>query len=119
IIDRHNGKTQVNTWDGQLFEWPMPAREMKAFAETQGFTWLGQHYGLHPESVDDSEGVGDKGRLLLLKQGIVVTPEKQVLERHLNGQLRTYLVFHKNIAKEVGEWFDNRHEKGRPDAERP
>ncbi|WP_090606203.1 hypothetical protein [Parapedobacter koreensis] len=56
--------------------------------------------------MEDCEGVGSKGVRLLLKQGIVVADEKQVLRVSSNGQPCTYLVFHKNIAKEVREWFD-------------
>ncbi|MEC3880088.1 hypothetical protein [Parapedobacter sp. 10938] len=117
VIDRHNGETRVSTWDGGLFMWSIPALKMKAFAESKGFKWLGQHYGLCADSVVDSEGVGEKGRKLLLKSGIAVVPEKQVMTGMVNEERRTFLLFHKNIAKEVGQWFDQRHEKGHLRAE--
>jgi Cobalamin biosynthesis protein CobT (nicotinate-mononucleotide:5, 6-dimethylbenzimidazole phosphoribosyltransferase) len=106
VIDRHGGKTRVSTWDRQLYEWPMPAMEMKALTEAHGFTWLGQHYALRPGSAEDCEGVGSKGIRLLLRQGITVAREKQVLRMRREGEPRTYLLFHKNIARDVREWFD-------------
>ena len=109
VVDRHNDVTTVSTWDGQRFEWPMPALKMKAFLQTHGFTWFGQHYALTHAAVETSEGVGQKGRRLLLRKGIVVNNEKQVLTAKLDGLERTYLVFHKNIAKAVGDWFENGH----------
>lgn len=119
VIERHYGKTRVSTWDGQLLEWPMPGTQMRLFTKANGFTWFGQHYGLLHASVEKSEGIGQQGRRLLLREGIVVAKEKQVLNALLDGQWRTYLVFHKNIAKEVGNWFNNRDEQGRPESERP
>jgi len=119
LIDRHNGVTTVSTWDGQRFEWPMPALKMKMFALEHGFTWFGQHYGLLHATIETSEGLGQQGRRLLLKRGIVINKEKQVFKAQRDGELRTYLLFHKNIAKEVGDWFDARNEKGRPNSERP
>lgn len=119
VIDRHNGITTVSTWDGQRFEWPMPSLEMKAVALNHGFAWFGQHYALLHDAVEASEGVGQQGRRLLLKQRIVVNNEKQVLRARLDGKWRLYLIFHKNIAKDVGDWFDARNKQGRPDSERP
>ncbi|WP_257667266.1 hypothetical protein [Parapedobacter tibetensis] len=119
IIDRHNGKTTVSTWDGQLYEWPMPSTQMKALVETHGFTWLGQHYALLHNSVDNLEGIGDKGCKLRLKLGIVVGKEKQVWMNHEDGQERTYLLFHRNISSGVRSWYEETCEKGRPVSERP
>ena len=119
LIDRHNGTTTVSTWDGQRFEWPMPSLKMKAFVLAHGFTWFGQHYALLHATIETSEGVGQQGRRLLLKPDIVINKEKQVFRARRDGQLRTYLLFHKNIAKEVGDWVDAQNKKGRPGLERP
>ena len=107
VVDRHNNRTTVSTWDGRRFEWPMPSRQMKELVTQHGFTWLGQHYALVHAAVEANEGVGEKGRRLLLKCGIEVNDAKQVFRQKRNGQERTFIIFHKNIAREVGEWYEN------------
>ena len=122
VIDRHNDRTTVSTWDGQRFEWPMPALKMKAFTTEHGFTWLGQHYALVRAAVEANEGLGEMGRRLLLKAGIEVNDAKQVFRQKVDGHERTFLIFHKNIARAVREWYESggiNNEKAAPPWGRP
>lgn len=116
VIDRHGGETYVSTWDGGLYKWPMPSEAMKAFSKVHGFTWFGQHYGLRRDSVSDYVGIGEQGGKVLLYSGINVLATKHVQRVPVEDREGTYLLFHKNIAREVREWCE---QEGRPDMERP